>query len=180
MLFLLGAGKAFANRFLPLCAGIRRAHYCCAWILSLCLLGAPVGLRAQFSSVLEGTVTDASNAVIPEATVVVENPATNVSRTVQTSSSGNYRVASLPPGVFTLRVSKEGFQTLVQENITLEGTQVKTLNVQMQIGQATTTVNVVEAVPLVETGEATVSGYIQEREVADLPLVGRNLLRSWC
>jgi hypothetical protein len=126
--------------------------------------------------VLEGTVTDPSDAVIPNARVEVENVGTGTSRTVETSASGYYRVGSLPPGNFTMRVSAEGFQTSVHEDVVLEGTQIKTLNVQLQVGTAATTVSVVGEVPLVETGEATVSGHIEEKEVADLPLVGRNFI----
>jgi hypothetical protein len=98
--------------------------------------------RAQFTSVLEGTITDPSDAVIPNAKVEVENIDTGTTRTIETTASGYYRVGSLPPGNFTLRVSAEGFQTSVQENIVLQGTQVKTLNLQLQVGQAATTVSV--------------------------------------
>jgi hypothetical protein len=141
----------------------------------LFLVSAPAA-RAQFTSVLEGTVTDPSDAVIPNAKVTVENIGTGTSRSVETAASGYYRVASLPPATYTLRVVAEGFQTSVQENIVLQGSQVKTINIQLQVGQAATTVSVVGEVPLIETGEATVSGHIEEREVADLPLVGRNFI----
>jgi hypothetical protein len=153
---------------------VPRAIRCLPWLLFLVLCAPQV--RAQFTSVLEGTITDPSDAVIPGAQVVVENVDTGTSRNVETSASGYYRVASLPPGAFNVRVSAEGFQTSVQEGITLQGTQVKTINIKLEVGQAATTVSVVGDTPLVETGEATVSGHIEEREVADLPLVGRNFI----
>ena len=85
-------------------------------------------------------------------------------------------VASLPPGQFTIRVSVQGFDTAVFERVLLENDQTKTFNIQMKIGAATTQVNVVGEVPLVETGEAKISGHIQEVQVSQLPLVGRNFM----
>src|SRR5215470_12614904 len=96
--------------------------------LALC---APATLRAQFTTVLEGRVTDPSDAALPNAEVTVENPATGVKRVVRTSDVGYYRVASLPPGQFTVRVSASGFDTGVYEGVLLENDQTKTFNIQM-------------------------------------------------
>lgn len=137
---------------------------------------APALVQAQFTSVLVGRVADPSDAGVPNAEVTVESQATGIKRVVRASEVGYYRVASLPPGQFTIRVSAPGFDTAVMENVLLENDQTKTLNVQMKIGTPTTQVNVTSEVPLVETGEAKVSGHIQEREVSQLPLVGRNFM----
>jgi len=138
------------------------------------LLAAP--LPAQFTAVLEGRVTDPSEAAVPNAEVIVESQATGVKRTVRTSDAGYFRIPSLPAGSFTLRVSSPGFDSAVQENVLLQGDQTKTINVQLKIGTPTTAVTVEAMTPLIETGEARVSGHIQERQVANLPLVGRNFM----
>ncbi|MGH9161078.1 MAG: TonB-dependent receptor domain-containing protein [Vicinamibacteraceae bacterium] len=137
---------------------------------------AATPVLAQFSSTIDGTVTDPSGAAIPDAEVVVESVETKVSRTTRTSSSGYYRVPSLPPGRFRIMVSAPNFEAHVIEDFVLEGTQVKTVNVELVIGQATETVDVVGGVPLVETGESTISRQINETEVKELPLVGRNFM----
>ena len=147
----------------------------CAWLLVLLLAGS-LSLQAQFSSVLEGTITDPAQAVIPDVEVKVEDIATGTGRTVRTSSTGAYRLTGLAASTYTLTVTAEGFQTHVQERVTLEVAQTTTINIEMELGQTTTTVSVTSEVPLIETGEATVSGQIQESEVADLPLVGRNFM----
>ena len=133
-------------------------------------------LNAQFTTTIEGQVRDQSSAGVPGAEVRVENVATGIVRTVKTSNEGYYRVTALPPGTFTLRVTAQGFDTLVQENIVLQGDQTKTVNLELKIGTSTTQVTVTSEVPLVETGEARISGHIQERQVSELPLTGRNFM----
>ena len=133
-------------------------------------------LCAQFTSSIEGRVTDPSEAGVPKAVVTVENAATGVKRVVETSDDGYYRAASLPPGTFTIRVTAAGFETGVFENVLLENDQTKTFNLPLKVGSASTQVTVTSEVPLVETGEAKVSGHINEKEVANLPLVGRNFM----
>jgi hypothetical protein len=133
-------------------------------------------LVAQFTTVIEGTVTDPSGAGIPDAEVVVENQDTGVKRTVRTSDSGFFRAPSLPAGTYRIQITAQGFESQAQENVLLQSDQIKTLSIQLKVGTSATTVTVAAEVPLVETGEAKVSGHIQEREVKDLPLVGRNFM----
>ena len=161
------SGKPCATR------SARAVPFLAAAALLVCF-APPV--RAQFTSVVEGRVSDPSDAAVPGAEVTVENPATGVKRTVRTSEVGYYRVASLPPGQFTIRVSAAGFDTAVVENVALQNDQTKTFNVSMKIGTPSTQVEVKSEVPLVETGEAKISGHIQERQVSQLPLVGRNFM----
>jgi Carboxypeptidase regulatory-like domain len=77
-------------------------------------------LKAQFTSIIDGKVTDPSDAGVPKAVVTLENQVTGVKRVVETSDDGYYRAASLPPGSFTIRVTAPGFDTGVFENVLLE------------------------------------------------------------
>ena len=130
---------------------------------------------AQFASTLEGTVTDPSGAVVPAATVTNTNEATGVSQTVNTTSAGYYRFPALPGGVYTLKVSLQGFKTWNREHIRLESTQTRAINVALEVGAAgSEEVTVTAEAPLVETSQGRVSGLIQEDQVKDLPLIGRN------
>jgi hypothetical protein len=140
------------------------------------VLTTPATLQAQFTAVIEGRVADPSDAGVPNAEVTLERPELGIKRIVRATDIGYYRVASLPPGQFSIRVSAPGFDSVVFDNVLLENDQTKTLNIQMKIGAPTTQVNVTGEVPLVETGEAKVSGHIEEREVSQLPLVGRNFM----
>ena len=79
------------------------------WVAATALfVGAPPVLNAQFTSVIEGRVTDPTDAAIPNAQVTVENASTGVKRLVMTSDVGYYRVASLSPGTFTVRIRGAG------------------------------------------------------------------------
>ena len=75
---------------------------------------------AQSTATLQGTVTDAKGAVLPNATVVVKNRSTSAERTTQTDSDGNYQLAALPLGVYSVEVRVQGFKTQVADQVTLE------------------------------------------------------------
>ncbi|HEY7306445.1 MAG TPA: carboxypeptidase regulatory-like domain-containing protein [Bryobacteraceae bacterium] len=145
------------------------------WLTALAL-SAPAILYGQFTSAIEGRVSDPSDAAVPKAVVTVENPATGLKRVVEASEVGYYRVGSLSPGNYTVRVTAAGFDTAVYENVLLENDQTKTFNLALKLGKPSTAVTVTSEVPLVETGEAKVSGHIDQKEVANLPLVGRNFM----
>ena len=145
------------------------------WTTALLLAESGL-LYGQFTSSIEGRVADPSDASVPKAVVTVESRATGVKRVVEASEAGYYRVASLSPGSFTVSVTAPGFETAVFENVLLENDQTKTFNLELKLGKPSTQVTVSGDVPLVETGEAKVSGHIDEKEVANLPLVGRNFM----
>ena len=148
----------------------------CWALLTALMVCVPTPLKAQFSSILEGRVTDPADAPIPNAEVTVEQGGTGLKRVVRASEVGYYRIASLPPGTFTVRVAAQGFDTGVFENVLLQSDQTKTFNIQLKVGTSTTQVTVTGEVPLVETGEAKISGHIEEAQVSQLPLVGRNFM----
>src|SRR5689334_10890026 len=88
-------------------------------VLSIGLFfSAPV--LAQSTATLQGNVTDSKGAIIPNATVTVRNRATSAERTTQTDSDGNYQVASLPVGTYSIEVKLEGFKTQVADGVVLE------------------------------------------------------------
>src|SRR5687768_1616676 len=130
---------------------------------------------AQFASAIEGTVTDPSGAVVPGATVTIANEATGVTNTGQTTSAGYYRFPALPGGVYTVKVSLQGFKTWQREHVRLESTQTRAVNAALEVGSANAEeVTVTADAPLVETSQARVSRLIEEDQIKDLPLVGRN------
>ena len=143
--------------------------------LAVLLIGfTSVPAVAQFASSIEGTVTDASGAVVPGATVTVLNEDTGTEQSVTTTSAGYYRVPALPAALYTLRATLSGFKTVVQEHIRLQVAETKTINVTLEAGQVQEQVTVSATAPLVETSEGRVSGVIEESQVRDLPLLGRN------
>src|SRR5881628_2175927 len=91
------------------------------WIAALAVSTA----YAQFNSTLEGLVTDPTGAVVPDAGVRITNVETGVVHNTKTTQAGLYRMASLPAGNYRIAVSKEGFNTVIQENVVLEAARVQ-------------------------------------------------------
>ena len=122
---------------------------------------------------LVGTITDASGAVVPGATITVTNTGTARTVNVQTSESGEYVVNALPAGKYHVEVKQTGFKTSTAD-LTLEVSQVQEISLQLQPGAVDTTVNVSADVPLVDTSTSSLGEVIQGRQVTELPLNGRN------
>src|SRR5262245_5883603 len=128
---------------------------------------------AQFTSAIEGTITDSNGAVVNKAQVSIKSSNTGVERTVETSESGYFRISSLPAATFTVTIKASGFKT-VQKEVTLEVAQIKTLNLALEVGAQTAEVIVTTEAPQIESAQASVSNQIDQKRVANLPLVGRN------
>jgi hypothetical protein len=147
----------------------------------LAALGASLLLcsdsRAQFASAIEGTVTDSTGGVVPRATVTLRNEETGATQNAQTSDAGYYRFPSLGNGLYTVRVSLQGFKTVIQEHVRLQVAETKTVNLVMDVGATAEEVTVQASAPLVETAQGRVSGLIEEGQVKNLPLAGRNFFQ---
>jgi hypothetical protein len=143
-------------------------------VLLLVLVVSASSAWAQFTSGIEGTVTDPTGAVLSGATVTIKSEDTGSSQTFQTGDSGSFRFTTLPSSTFTVTASAQGFKTTVQEHVRLNVAETKTLNIRMVVGGTESTVTVTDEAPAVETAQARVSGQVSEKEVHDLPLSGRN------
>jgi len=124
---------------------------------------------------LQGTVTDPSSAVIPEASLTAANISTGVLTRVSSDASGQYIFPSLVAGTYQLTVRKPGFTTKVTSGITLDVAQQATMDIVLQVGQVTQEVQVQGAAPLVNTTSAGLGTTISEQPILDLPL---NLRRT--
>src|SRR5215510_7323737 len=142
------------------------------WLLFALTITCSVSL-AQFTSAIEGTVTDSNGAVVNKAVVTIKSSSTGIERTVETSDSGYFRISSLPAAPFTIIIKASGFKT-AQKEVTLEVAQIKTLNLALELGAQTAEVLVTTEAPQIESAQASVSNQIDKKRVADLPLVGRN------
>src|ERR1700735_5133606 len=130
-------------------------------ILSLlgcvCSLGLPLFSQVNTGRIL-GTVTDQTGGVIAGAMVTVTNTQTGVARNLVTDDAGEYNAPNLLPGTYTVRVTDTGFQAFERQNILLETGKDDRIDAQLTPGQVTQTVTVSEAVPLLDTTSATVTG----------------------
>ncbi len=143
------------------------------------LSALPVDLRAQAtaSAALEGTVTDNSGAVVPNADVSLASRATGFSRMTKTGASGLYRFELLPAGRYEVLVASPGFGSTKFENVELAVGQTSTVNASIT-PKAQSEIVVVEsaAAPLVDVQKTDVSLPISTQQVEELPLNGRDFV----
>src|SRR5688500_1945598 len=142
--------------------------------VALAVVLSPIGLLAQYTSSVEGTVSDSAGAVVPNAVVTLRNVETGITNTATTSNTGYFRFPSLPSSVFRLSTTAVGFKTSETADFRIQVNEIKTMNVALEVGAQATIVNVTGEAPLVEASEGRVSAVIEGQKLADLPLVGRN------
>jgi len=136
---------------------------------------AETGLLAQTpTGSVTGLVTDQSGAVVPGATLTLVNTDTGISSTSQTDSNGYYTFTLIPPGNYRMSVEKVGFQTIVRSGVRLEVQQTARLDFAMQVGAVRQAVTVTAAAPLLQQGTSSLSQLVNQHNVAELPLLGRN------
>lgn len=142
--------------------------------LALAVL-ACVSLSAQqITGNLRGTVTDPSGAVIREATVTARQEETGLSRSSTTDRDGNYVLLELPVGHYRLQVAAKGFQEYVQDGITLNVNQTASVSPRLAVGSESQKVQVSADAQLIEPTVTSMGKVVQQRELEDLPLNGRN------
>ena len=131
---------------------------------------------AQFTTAsLSGNVVDQTGAAIPGAKVTVQNVDTGFTQTVETGTAGEYLFTRLSIGKYKLTVEKEGLQTYVQSGIELEVSQTATQKIVMSVGAVSQQVTVTGDASLVTTQSAAISQVVNERQIVDLPLDGRQV-----
>jgi len=124
---------------------------------------------------IQGTVTDQTNAVVPQATITITSSATGQVVTVRTSSAGTYNSGGLPVGDYQIRVQAKGFET-EQLTIAVEIGVTSSGNVKLQVGQETTTVEVQGNAITVNTEQSTVQGVLNGEQIDNMPVNGRSFL----
>lgn len=144
--------------------------------LSLALFSPCAWPQTQLATVF-GTITDPTGAVIPKARITILNQSTGLKRGALADSTGQYHIAGLPTGTYSVRVEKEGFQTHIREGIALTSASEIMINLSLSVGDFKVQVTVNADVAIDNTA-STVSGAIAERSLTDLPLNSRDLFKT--
>jgi len=129
---------------------------------------------AQGLASLRGTVTDSSGGIVPSATITLTQEGTGFTRTVSTDTQGDYLIAALHPADYVLTAQAKGFRQTTRKGLTLLADQSVTVDVRMELGEATQTVTVEAAITHVDTTTGTQSQVINQTQMVELPLNGRN------
>jgi outer membrane receptor protein involved in Fe transport len=149
-----------------------------AFVLLVFLL--PIAAHAQQSTTatLSGVVTDPNGAVIPGAQITVTQAGTGLQRQATTNDVGLYVLTNLSPGEYEVKVNASGFTSKISQSlVVLQVGQTVTLDTSLEISlSASTTVDLVGEIPLIDTLSSKVDSVVNEREIKNLPLNGRNFL----
>ena len=129
-----------------------------------------------FRGTILGTVTDPNGAVVPNATVTAKNVGTGIERSTTSDDFGNYTLAELQIGTYELKVQSSGFQTATVSNVLVEVSAERRVNVALSVTGGETTVTV-DTNTQVETTTNTLGGTVSPKEVADLPVNGRDFTK---
>src|SRR5437879_11179675 len=156
----------------PLAAFALGLSFCVA-----CFMGFSLPVRAQSTyGSIAGAVTDSSGAAIADAQVTLTNLGTSEKRTQTTGSDGLYSFVNLFPGKYKIDVEKAGFKRTSRTDIVVEVQQSYRIDLTMQVGAVTQTVEVTGETPLLTPDSASPGQVVRERQATELPLYGRNIL----
>jgi hypothetical protein len=137
-----------------------------------CAMAVPMAAQT-FRGGINGSVEDASGAVLDNAKISAVNSATGFSRAVLTGSTGEFSIPDLPPGVYSVSALKPGFQE-EKNNVEVVVSRVTSINFRLPVASQTSTVMVSAEVASIETTSTTLTGVVNTQTVSDLPMNGRD------
>src|SRR5262245_23561275 len=143
-------------------------------VATLLLLG--VTALAQSTATLQGTVRDQKGDVVAGAKVTARNQGTSIERTTQTDSEGNYQLASLPVGNYSLQVELQGFKRQLVKDLPVEVGRTVVKDFALEVGDLEQSVTVAADTPVIESATISVGQVINQRTVQEIPLNGRHFV----
>jgi outer membrane receptor protein involved in Fe transport len=143
-------------------------------LVSFPLLSATLATAQTVGASLQGVVTDASGAAVPNAQIIVLSVSTGATRELSTDAAGRYRVPILPPGDYEVHVTAAGFQTTVRRGIQLAVGQTAAVDLALEVGRVEAAVTVTAEAPRINLATGAVSGLVDDKQIRDLPLNGRS------
>lgn len=145
-------------------------------LLLLSLLASASLFAQSFTASVRGIVTDTSKAAIPAAKITLTEADRGVTYSTVGDGEGRYALPSIPPGRYTLRAEAAGFRPYAQPVFTLEVQQSATIDVELNVGDVATSVNVEATAPLINTTIATLGQVVDNRFLVTSPIASRNPL----
>ena len=136
------------------------------------------GLFAQSDAgaTLNGTVADPSGAFVAGAKVTIKSTETGFTRTMDTTGAGLYSFNRIPVSKYDITVEMSGFKTIQQKAIPVSVGSVVTLDLRLEIGQASETISVTGESPVIETTRTNTATTVSSRQILELPVNGRNFI----
>jgi len=142
-----------------------RYQICGLFLVPVFLILTCIGAHAQANSSITGIVTDQSGAVVANAKIDLTEPATGVTKSTVSGTTGLYEVPGLNPGTYNLSVTGTGFQTFVQKGIVVNTSGVFRVDPKLTVGAQSTTVTVMADALTVQSDSNVVSSLINEQQI---------------
>jgi Carboxypeptidase regulatory-like domain len=149
--------------------------FLCGAFASCLLTASFLYSQTTFGSIV-GTVTDPTGAAVSSTEVDLTNLGTNEKRTETTNADGLYSFLNLPPGQYSIEIQKAGFNRVLRSPITVQTETTTTINLALQVGNVSQTVEVTAQTPLLQTETSSLGQVVDQRKTNELPLNGRNPL----
>jgi Carboxypeptidase regulatory-like domain len=148
-------------------------------LLIVSIVASAVLAQAQYRTSIQGVVTDTTGAVVSGANLTLTNPATGEKQVRTSDASGVYNFNALAASaIFRLEVEKTGFVKKVLDHVELTPDQENALNVQLDVGAASTTVNVdASSLPALDTESASLNGVVTDNQIQHMPTFGRDVTK---
>jgi hypothetical protein len=137
------------------------------------VLASVIAVAQRDLGTITGTITDPQGAAVPNAKIAITSETTGVSTTVQTNEAGIYTLPAVQPGTYTVTVEAAGFQKAEQKAVLINPGAPTTVNITLQVGNASTTVEVSAAAPLLQTESPAIGQNLNTAQVTELPLGGQ-------
>jgi hypothetical protein len=146
-------------------------------LLVTALIALPaLGTYAQQTGEVTGTITDASGALVAQATVTATNTATQQTRTADSNDTGSYTLPYLQPGVYDIRAEKNGFKVITNTGVNVQVGDVARIDFTMEVGTVSQNVVVNTGEPLLTTESVSLGTVVGAKQITGLPLNGRDYL----
>src|ERR1051326_8477014 len=174
---MLPSGPA-SHRTLSRCIAFPNAFKGASWFALLMMtLYMSLDLSSQTAtSILSGTVTDESGAVVQGVTMTVRNSGTGTTRSGKTDDAGRYSFPNLDPGEYQLRAEAPNYRPALHSGVILRVGGLSNLDVILRVGAVSEVVEIREETPIIETAKIDISRVIDSRDIANTPNIGRNFV----
>jgi Carboxypeptidase regulatory-like domain len=138
----------------------------------------PAQAAAQaVSGTILGSVNDGSGAAVASVKITLTHAQTGLTRVIVSDSQGEYVAPSLPPGLYNISAEAPGFKKLAITNVQLNVDQKARVDLTLEVGATTESVNIEGSTPLVQTESSDLSGTVNEKQIKNLPLNGRDFVQ---
>jgi hypothetical protein len=144
-------------------------------VFAVCAGSLPAWAQSTSTGTVAGVITDPSGAVVPVAAVTLTDTATNIARTTTTNKDGRYIFVDVSPGIYKIAITKKGFATTEAEKQEVSVGASLTLNLSLQVGGASTVVEVQATGTELQTTNATVGNTVTAIAIDNLPSIGRDV-----